>query len=341
MKTEQVIEEFIEDKEENYDQSWAGTCRRSAHHFLDWLEQENIDPQQIKFKSGDIENYHDYLREIESDWAYSTRKNHTMAVRELINFAVKNRHGWDANFQDNHPHSIYEADISSDEGESKLGWEDETGEEIPYIEEQEHQALLEENNNPRDDVILSILWDTGCRPAELRRLKLDDINKRDLMDDGKITVETAKRKDHTREVFLRPKTKSKLVFWLYKGKRNAYGNSAHSSNYVFPTQRTEKMSEGTINKQIKRIADRADIQTVGYTIETENYLRGEYEEVEREMVKINAKSYRHSFAVRACKRGINLSLLADLMGHSDTSSLESYTKFLPEDRKEEWERFIF
>jgi hypothetical protein len=32
-------------------------------------------------------------------------------------------------------------------------------------------------------------------------------------------------------------------------------------------------------------------------------------------------------------RRINLSLLAELMGYADTSSLESYTKFLTEDKK--------
>lgn len=334
-ETDKVIQEFLEDKED-LDKSWYGTCKRMCDHFQNFLDTNDIDPRETEFQSGDIENFDKYLTN-ETDWASSTVKNHVMASRELIKYAIKNRHGWDAVFQDNHPMSIYEADISSDD----TRWEAETGEEIPYITEEEHEALLEENENPRDEILLHTLWDTGCRPAELRRLKLSDIDKTDLIENRKITVETAKRKDHKRDVYLSPTTRSKWVFWLYKGKRSAYGNSSHTSDYVFPTQRSEKMSEGTVNRQIKRLAERCDIQEVGYTIESDDHLlRGERQTIEREMVKINTKSYRHSFAVRACKNGINLALLADLMGHADTSSLESYTKFLPDDRKEAWERFI-
>ena len=331
--TDEVIEDFLEDKQD-LDESWYGTCRRMTEHLDGFLQQEGLNPEEVEFRGQDIEDFQDYLQD-NTDWADSTTKNHVMAFRELIRYAVEGRYGWDALFNKGNPMSIYSADL--DDG---LRWEEETDEDIPYITEEEHKALLEENENPRDDVILRTLWDTGCRPAELRRLKLSDIDKEDLMRERKINVDTAKRKDHDRDVYLSPTTRSKWVFWLYKGKRDAYGNSSHSSPYVFPTQRTEKMSQGTVNRQIKRLADRADIQDVGYELEADNYLRGEMVETTREMVEINAKSYRHSFAVRACKNGINLNLLAELMGHADTSSLGSYTKFLPDDKKEAWERFI-
>jgi integrase/recombinase XerD len=299
-----------------------------------FLQHQDLNPQDMEFRATDIENFEDYIND-NSDWAKSTTKNHVMAFRELIRFAVENRHGWDAQFQEKHPFSIYQAEL-----EDGLKWEEETDEDIPYITEDEHEALLEENENPRDDVLLRTLWDTGVRPAELRRLTLDEVDKKDLIEEREITVQTAKRENHERKVYLTPTTRSKWVFWLYKGKRDAYGNSSHSSEYVFPTQRTEKMSQGTVNRQIKRLADRADIQEVGYTMQADNYLRGEMKTKTREMVEINAKAYRHAFAVKACKNGINLSVLADLMGHADPSSLTSYTKFLPDDRKEAFERFI-
>lgn len=331
--TDEVIEDFLEDKSE-LDESWYGTCRRMTEHLDGFLEKEDLDPQSVEFRGQDIEDFQSYLQD-NSDWADTTVKNHVMAFRELIRYSVEGRYGWDAVFQKGHPMSIYSADL--DDG---LKWEEETGEDIPYITEEEHEALLEENENPRDDVLLRTLWDTGCRPAEIRRLKIEDIDKDDLIEDRKINVDTAKREKHDRDLYLSPTTRSKWVFWLYKGKRNSYGNSSHTSEYVFPTQRTEKMSQGTVNRQIKRLADRCDIQEVGYEIEADNYLRGEMKETTRQMVEINAKSYRHSFAVRACKNGINLALLAELMGHADESSLSSYTKFLPSDKKEAWERFI-
>jgi integrase/recombinase XerD len=331
--TDEVIEDFLEKKSE-LDQSWYATCRRMTEHLDGFLDQEDLDPKSIEFRGSDIEDFQDYLQK-NTNWSDGTAKNHVMAFRELVKFAYENRYGWDAVFQKGNPLSIYSADL--DDG---LKWEEETGEDIPYITQEEHELLLEENENQRDEILLRTLWDTGCRPAELRRLTLSEIDKTELMEDKKITVQTAKREDHERDVYLSPTTRSKWVFWLYKGKRASYGNSSHSSDYVFPTQRTEKMSQGNINRQIKNLADRADIQEVGYELEANNYLRGEMRKKTREMVEINAKAYRHSFAVRACKNGINLNLLAELMGHADASSLSSYTKFLPNDKKEAWERFI-
>lgn len=331
--TEELISDFLDEKSD-LDKSWYCTCRRMTEYLDGFLDQEDLDPQQIEFRGSDIEDFQDYLNK-NTDWAKSTTKNHVMAFRDLIRFAVENRHGWDAQFQNKHPFSIYQAEL-----EDGLAWEEETNNDIPYITEDEHKLLLEENENPRDEVLLRTLWDTGCRPAELRRLKLSDIDQKELIEEKKITVQTAKREDHERDVCLTPTTRSKWVFWLYKGKRDAYGNSSHSSDYVFPTQRTEKMCQGNINRQIKKLADRADIQSVGYELEANNYLRGEMKKKTREMVEINAKAYRHSFAVRACKNGINLSLLAELMGHSDPRSLSYYTKFLPDDKRDAWERFV-
>lgn len=259
-----------------------------------------------------------------------------MACRDLIQHAYANRHGWDAVFEKGNPLSIYSAEISPDQSK----WEEETDEDIAYIQEEEHQALLEENSNSRDDVILRTLWDTGCRPAELRRLKVSDINKTELIEDRKIRVKTAKRKNHERDLYLSPTTRQKWVFWLYKGGRDAYSTDSYDSDYVFPTKRSPDMEKGTVNRQIKRLAERAGVQEVGYEQEVDHLLRGEYETVTRTYVRINAKAYRSAFIVRACKNGINLDLLTELTGHASPDSLDPYTRYLPDDVEEAWERFI-
>ena len=334
---DEILEDWIETKIDNdKNQSWVATCRRAGKQFMDFLDEEGLEPTDIEFNKSDVEGFKSYVENERPDLGGNTVKNYCMASRDLIKFAYANRYGWDAVFEKGNPLSIYEADISPDESK----WEEETGDDIAYIKEEEHEALLEENDNPRDDVILRTLWDTGCRPAELRRLKISDVDEDDLLKNRKIRVDTAKRDDHDRPLYLSPTTRQKWVFWLIKGRRDSYSSESYSSDYVFPTKESPKMEKGTINRQIKRLAERAGVQDVGYTRETEHLLRGEYETLTREYVRINAKAYRSAFCVRACKNGINLDLLTELTGHASADSLDAYTRYLPDDVEEAWERFV-
>jgi site-specific recombinase XerD len=326
--------DWIQSKDKKND-SWQATCRRAGVLFFDFLDKEDIEPEDIEFNKKDIEDYKEYVED-ETDLAGNTIKNYCMASRDLIQYAYADRRGWNAIFEKGNPLSIYEAEITPEQS----NWEAETGEDIAYIRQEEHEALLDENSNPRDDILLRTLWDTGCRPAELRRLKVEDVDTQELIRNRKINVDTAKRDNHDRDLFLSPTTRQRWARWLLKGGRKAYSTHSYDSDYVFLTKRSPKMDKSTVNLQIKRLAKRANIQEVGYTQETDQLLRGEYETVEREYVRINAKSYRSAFIVRACRNGINLDLLTELTGHASADSLDAYTRYLPDDIEEAWERFI-
>ncbi len=337
MNIEEVRDEYVARKKRDYDHSWAGTCERSTLLFLEYLNKEDIDIEDYEFDKLDIEDYKSLVEKQDNDYAGSTVKNMCMAVRDFIGY-LNARHDVNAKMRQTeyrHDYSIYSADIEPDKG---TRYEEETGEEIPYIRREEHEVLLKENKNMRDDVLLRLLWDTGCRPSELVNLKVDNIDRQKLYN-GSVEVETAKRKDHKRDVHFGAITKRRLIKWLYKGGRNSYSSEARNSDYVFLTRRSKKMQPQLVNRQIKRLADSADIQEVAYTRDTNTFLHGEHKELERKFVRINAKSYRHSFAVRSCKNGMNLPQLADLMGHNGTESLKSYTKFLPDDNRQAWEEY--
>ena len=336
---EEIIEEFQERKLKRKNTTWGHTCKRSATRFQNFLELNKYDMNDIEFNLFHLEDFIQHLKE-QNRWADNSIKNMVFAIRELLKYGSK-RYGWDVVFAEHKPDSIYSDDLELPSGSQML---EETGQEIMYIREDEHEELVSECSNPRDDLIFSILYDTGCRPKEIRDLKLskikdNDQEKENLFEDSKIEVKTAKRDDHYRYIYLKPDTRRKLIYWIYKGNREAYSSCAETSEYVFPTERSEKISKGGINKQVKRWAERADIQEVMYTKQSDHLLQGDYQQLEREYVRINAKAYRHAFAVRACRNGISLAVLADLMGHADPESLKHYTKFYPDDLKEAWEQY--
>jgi integrase/recombinase XerD len=329
---DELVEKFIDYKYEDRENTWADTCRRSAHRFVDYCDEKDIDPYENEWDKYDIEMIHAWLPE---KYSGSTKQNIIFAMRELLRYGISQA-DWDVIIQSDHPNSILQADIRA----SKTRYEVETGDEIPYVTRDEHEAILEQCSNPRDTLLFKVLWDSGCRPVELREAKTSDVN----FEQGSITVQTAKRDGHTRDVYLKPETKRIMGEWLYRGGRKAFSSYAESSDYLFPTKRSGKMSQGTVNRQIKRWAEKADVQETAYTFESDHQMPWMDDEnqdrtVERRMVKINAKAYRHSFCVRAVKNGISLGMLADLVGHVSPDSLKHYLTFREEDRKDAFDRF--
>ena len=330
---DELINDFIDYKFDDRENTWADTCRRSAHRFVDYCDEKNIDPYEHEWDKFDIEQIHSWLPDRYSD---STKQNIIFAIRELMRYGLS-QGGWSVLFRKGHPNSVLEADVRA----STTRYENETGDEIPYIEREEHEAILEECTNPRDELLFNVLWDTGCRPVELREATIDDVD----FERGAINVQTAKRRknEHDRDVYLKPTTKTSLGMWLHRGGRTAF-TTVEESEYLFPTKRSAKMSQGTVNRQIKRWADKAGVQETAYTFEADHKMPwmdepNQDRTVERRMVKINAKAYRHSFCVRAVKNGISLGMLADLVGHVSPDSLKHYLKFREDDREDAFDRY--
>jgi len=329
MDLENIIEEFLEKKYNDRSQNWASTCRRAAWEWHDFVEKKGFYYDEVEYNKTHLELYATWLGE-NNDYAPGTIENKVMAVRELMRYGY-NLYGWDVVFQKGLPNSILEADVRA----KKTRYENETDERIPYIRDEEHEAILEECDNPRDQALFRLLYDTGARPTELRRATTDDLE----LSERYLWVKTLKKEDEDpRKVYFTPTTRRYLGEWIASG-RQAYSSYATNSDYLFPTQRSPQMAKGMVNRQVKRWADRAGVQEVAYSRKTDHVLNGREFEAERDFVRINAKSYRHAFAVRACRNGISLALLAELLGHSDTSSVQHYTTFLPEDKRDAWERF--
>jgi len=329
------IEEFIERKYREKERTWAATCRRAAHAFWHWLQEEDIDPTNHTIDSFDLEDFRDWVKR-NNDYSKSTISNQVMAVRELIRYAYS-RHGWDAEFGER-PNSIMDVEVST----KKRQYEEETDVEIPYVSEEQHEAVMEECTNPRDRRVFAVLWDTGCRPGEIRNLTKDDYE----YEERCLNIDTLKRDDHDRDVYVTPTTNRLLGEWVSRGERQAYSSHATSSDYLFPTKRSEQMSQGTINRQLDRWAQKAGVQEVAYTKQVDHKMPwrdDEWEEttVTREFKTVTAKGYRHSVARRAVLEGASLGVLASMLGHSSPDSLKHYIKeFGDDEQKDAFDDFL-
>lgn len=176
---------------------------------------------------------------------------------------------------------------------------------IQYLEPDEIAELVNRAPSPtlRNELVLRLLYDTGCRRGELAQVQLDDIDR----NDQKIWIEPIKS-PKGRWVTYKPKYVGwHLEQWLDDGYRGStYYAREMDSDYLFPTNESEHISGYRINEIVKEAAENADLQaTVG------KYAGDD----DRKVRKVTAHTIRHSHAVQAVKSEIDVRRLAESMGH--------------------------
>ena len=136
----------------------------------------------------------------------------------------------------------------------------------------------------RDEALVTVLYDTGLRRAELAALDRDMVD----LDEGELRIPASIQKDYPNE-----NTPSPATFELDRGgdlrtvrALRAYLNERDSSSpALFKSQKSNRMTGKGVNDVVKRLADRAVVNP--YTYEG----RGEPEDV-------SAHTLRHSVAWR-------------------------------------------
>lgn len=111
----------------------------------------------------------------------------------------------------------------------------------------------------RDEAIVTILYDTGLRRAELSQVDRDMLD----LDDRALRLPAHAQKDYPTDRSPRPATfeldpagdlATVRTLRAWTNERDA------SSSALFPSQKSERMTGKAINDVIKRLADRADIE---------------------------------------------------------------------------------
>jgi len=155
----------------------------------------------------------------------------------------------------------------------------------------------------RNELIIRLLYDTGCRRGELAQVRLEDIKR----EDDRIWIEAAKSPKGRWVTYTPSYAGWHLDQWIDSGYRGAtYYAREEGSEFLFPTNESEHISGYRINSIVREAAEKAGLQASV----------GEYAgESDRKVRKVTAHTLRHSHSVQAIRSGIDVRRLAESLGH--------------------------
>lgn len=195
---------------------------------------------------------------------------------------------------------------------------------VVYVTEDEKEAMVEHAPSPqlRNRLIIRLLWQTGVRGHELAGMELENLDR----DERSIRVYSRKT-DDWRTVYYQPSLDFLLQQWLDGGYRDAY-EPADESPYLFPSQRSEQISQQTIGKVIVQAAKNAGCQEKMYE-----------DAAGKPKWRLTTHSMRHGHAIFALKSGVDIRTLQKHLGHRNLSTTQQYLRILDDDVKEAYRQF--
>jgi integrase/recombinase XerD len=179
-------------------------------------------------------------------------------------------------------------------------------------EEQVMQMVLDEPD-PRNQLILRILYSAGLRVSELCALKWEHLQPNG--DSGQITVLQGKRRK-TRHIVLKPET-----YRLLKD----YRGSSPDDQPIFLSHMGKPLDRSAVWRIIEKAAVRAEIAT--YQEMKQDKKSGRMLTVTRS--KVSPHWLRHAHASHYIARGGDLAVLRDTLGHADFTMSSRYTHARP------------
>jgi len=124
-------------------------------------------------------------------------------------------------------------------------------------------AAHEGRHGQRDDALVTLLYDTGLRRAELSQVDRDMLD----LDDGELRIPPGIQKDYPNE-----NSPSVATFELDQSgdlqtvrTLRAYLNDHGGETALFPSQKSARMTGKAINDVVKRLADRAGVEPFRYS----------------------------------------------------------------------------
>ena len=153
---------------------------------------------------------------------------------------------------------------------------------------------LLKDNNKKWYFIIKLLGETGVRVSELLKLKIEDL------ETGIVDMHTKASK--CRRIYIKKSLCNELKNWLYSQNR--------TSGNIILNRFGEPMTARGISENLKYFA-------IKYKIDRK---------------VIHPHSFRHFFAIQFLKRENNISLLADILGHSNIATTALYTRLSQEEQ---------
>ena len=171
-----------------------------------------------------------------------------------------------------------------------------------FLSEREVEALINSCSGTTERLIVSLLYTTGVRVSELVNIRVRDI------DLSSQTIRVVGKGGKERIVFFNDEVRELIELHIK-------ANMLDEEDYLLKSSRGNKMDYTTVERRLKQIARRAGIRK-----------------------KVTPHVLRHTFATHMLKRGINIRVLQELLGHSKLSTTQVYTHVTPEIMKNEYDK---
>lgn len=326
----ETLSEWLETKESGNKNTYGNT-KTAVGHFDEWLGEKDprkIGPLEMESFCRWLKNEKGlaeiscirYVRSISGFYEYLQKRQNGVRKRGEIEQELI--------IYDN---PVHEADISGQyESSRETKRSKELRDDYFALSPEEMKQMIENVPSPkfRNQLLLKILGQTGCRPGEVGKIRLKDVTDKELWENNRIRIRASKTQNN-RTVRYNDSLKFYLRQWIHQGERDRF-YKAGESEYLFPTHKSESISPRAIHDIVYETANEAGLQEELYTD-----AKGDTR------YKISAYSFRHGFAENMIRQGCDVARLKKLMGHTDISmsqkyldpdedSLDETTQFVPD-----------
>jgi len=271
--------------------------------FLNYLSAEKgLSKNTAESYRLDLKKYRDFLLSADKDFLSASRPDIVDFIEVLRNegYALSSICRFISSVKGLYRYLIIESFIKDDPSEnlqSPKKWERlPKSLSVPEVESFLESSLsidLSEPTSARDYVMFELLYSSGLRVSELISLKLEDIN----FEAGFLRILGKGSKERIVPVNIRAVESIKK----YVSLQRAEILKKRSSPYLFVTRRGAPMSRQRFWQTIKKTGRRIGIELSPHTM-------------------------RHSFATHLLEGGADLRSLQKMLGHSDISTTQIYTK---------------
>lgn len=177
--------------------------------------------------------------------------------------------------------------------------------------------LEKQQKNPRNYVLIRLMYATGARVSEICKLKWRDVHPRG--ETGQVTL--FGKGEKTRHIILKPETYKVLV---------EYRQGTSDDEYIFKSRGGGNGRAGSKldESQVFRIVEAAAIRANIATYQTTQKRKGIATQVTRSHV--SPHWWRHSHASHALENGANIILVKETLGHESIDTTTKYTHVHPD-----------
>lgn len=310
------IERYIKDKRTtNSDHTSANYKTALGKHFQDFLDQEDYKLEELD--TDDIIDLYSFFKN--SDLAGSTIKEYLGCIARFLEDTVSKDVAEKVRAFNFDTQSVTEHNLNTQN---------------PILSVEQYMQLCDAAESIRDELVVRLLWETGCRPLELVRVKVSDVER----DEETITFHTAKipadsSRPRKRAVPYSSELNPILREWLDYGGRDKYSTS--NSSYLLITERSEQMSANYPSQIIRKVAE-----TAGHLEQYATSQDGTERDIEEKKQYFpNPRHFRNSYITHRVRAGMDLETLRDLAGHHDVSVTARYVQPDTETKKKKNEKY--